>query len=76
MIAYIGPTIKGVVYKNQIFNYRPKDIINAAGEVSEYSKKLFININDVAVKRGELRRRGSELSVCYQKTLKAIRENI
>lgn len=74
MIVYIGPTIKGVVYHNQIFNYNPAGIMTKAAEVCESSRRLFVNIENIVQSRYDVRITGSVLNVAYKDTLKQIRK--
>ena len=60
-IVYIGPTIRGVVKKNQIFTYEPERIKKAAKKVSVYTGYLFVKMDDIVSKRDELRKTGTLL---------------
>lgn len=65
-IVYIGPTIRGVVRKNQIFTYEPERIMGAAKEVSVYTGYLFVRMDDIVPKRDELRKTGTLLNISYK----------
>ena len=65
-IVYIGPTIRGLVKKNQIFTYEPKEIIERAGKVSMYTGCLFVMMDDIVSKRNELRKKGTLLNIAYE----------
>lgn len=64
-IVYIGPTIRGLVKKNQIFTYEPKDIIEKSQKISMYAGYLFVGMNDIVSKRNELRKQGTLLNISY-----------
>ena len=66
-IVYIGPTIRGLVKKNQIFTYDPKEIKEKAEEVSKYTGYLFVGMDDIVSKRNELRTKGTLLNISYEK---------
>jgi len=72
-IMYIGPSITGLVRKNQIFLYDPKLIIAAAKEIYPGAGALFIPINKIVEKKYELAREGSALNVAYKKIEKIYR---
>lgn len=65
-IAYIGPTIRGLVKKNQIFTYEPKEIIEKAQKVSMYTGYLFVGMDDIVEKRNELKKQGTLLNISYE----------
>lgn len=65
-IAYIGPTIRGLVKKNQIFTYEPKAIMEKAKQVSAYTGYLFVRMDDIVEKRNELREQGTLLNISYK----------
>lgn len=65
-IMYIGPDVKGVVSKNQIFTYDPKDKKEQVKEKYEPAEKLFVDIDDLPQKRNELKRKGSYLELLYR----------
>lgn len=71
-IVYIGPTIRGLVKKNQIFTYEPKEIMEKAGEVSRYTGYLFVGMDDIVSKRNELRKQGTLLNISYKKVKKEV----
>ena len=67
---YLGPDIKGIVRKNQIFIFWPEDVIRRACEVNMLAKHLFVSMEDVVQSRNELRRQDSFLFLAYQKVKK------
>ncbi len=67
-IMYIGPDIKGVVRKNEIFTYMPKEVIALAGRIYGPSMELFVSMDNIVEKRREVNRPGSPLSLIYQIT--------
>lgn len=68
---YLGPDLKGIVRRNQIFTYHPEKVIGQACEVCGVAKRLFVPMDNIVSCRNELRRPGSFLSLSYQKTEKA-----
>lgn len=67
---YIGPDIRGVVARNQIFTYRPEAVIAKASVVEPLAKYLFVPMDDIVNKKRELDRRGSLLNKAYQNIMK------
>lgn len=70
-VMYLGPDLKGIVRHNQIFTYRPEDVIAQACEVCGLAKHLFVLMNNIVFYKDELRRKDSLMSLSYQKTEKA-----
>ena len=70
-VMYLGPDLKGIVRHNQIFTYHPKVVIEQACGVCGLAKDLFVAMDNIVSSKNELRRRGSFLSLTYQKTEKA-----
>lgn len=68
---YLGPDLKGIVRRNQIFTYQPKEVIEQASDVCELAKHLFVSMDNIVSKKNELRRQGSFLYLAYQKVEKA-----
>jgi hypothetical protein len=64
---YLGPDLKGIVRKNQIFTYRPDRVIEEACGVSPLARHLFVEMENIVEIRKELRRKGSFLNLAYQK---------
>ena len=68
---YLGPDLKGIVRRNQIFTYHPEEVIRRASEVCNLASHLFVSMDNIVSKKNELRRRGSFLDLAYQKIEKA-----
>lgn len=66
MTMYLGPVIKGVTRRNQIFNYDPAEVKAAAVEISPSAKYLFVDLEDIATKKIELNTPGSLLALAYE----------
>lgn len=66
-VMYIGPDIKGIVRKNQIFTFMPEDVINQACEINKLAKHLFVPMDNIVQKRKELFRQGTFLNLVYKK---------
>lgn len=66
MTMYLGPAIKGVTRRNQIFNYDPTEIKAAAEGISPSAKYLFVDLEDIATKKNELNTPGSLLALAYE----------
>ena len=70
-VMYLGPDLKGIVRRNQIFTYQPEEVIKQASEVCELARHLFVSMDNIVSKKNELRRLGSFLYLTYQKIEKA-----
>ncbi|MBQ6577473.1 MAG: hypothetical protein IJL91_06970 [Bacteroidales bacterium] len=66
MTMYLGPIIKGVTRKNQIFNYDPTEVKAKAIEICPAAKYLFVDLEDIATKKKELNTPGSLLALAYK----------
>lgn len=66
-IMYIGPDIPGIVEKNQVFTYDPKEKKKKASDIYPAAKKLFVGMDDIVEARNELRKNGSFLAIAYRK---------
>ena len=74
-IMYIGPDVKGVVSKNQLFTYDPKDKKEQVKEKYGPAEKFFVDVDDLAKKRNELKRKGSYLELLYRNLEKTLGGN-
>lgn len=72
MIVYVGPTLKGIVRKNQIFQYDPVSIKEKAVSRFPYTKYLFVNMSEIVEVKKRLSTVGSLENTCYKKTMKQI----
>lgn len=63
---YIGPDVKGVVSKNQIFTFDPEDKEKEVEKIYAPAVKFFVDIKDITAKRNELRKEGSYLELLYR----------
>lgn len=70
---YIGPDLKGIVRHNQIFTYKPDEVIEKACEQNKLTKHLFVQMENIVESKNELRRPGSFLSIAYEKVEKTRR---
>lgn len=70
---YIGPDLKGIVRHNQVFTYKPDEVIGKACEQNKLTKHLFIQMENIVESKNELRRPGSFLSIAYEKVEKTRR---
>lgn len=70
-VMYLGPDLKGIVRHNQIFTYRPEEVIGRACERCSMAGYLFVPMTDIVSQKSELRRQGSFLNLAYQKAEKA-----
>lgn len=71
-VMYIGPTIRGLVKKNQIFTDEPGEIMEKAEKVSVYTGYLFVRMDDIVSKKNELRKQGTLLNISYEKVKKEV----
>ncbi len=62
---YIGPGIKGVVRKNEIFAYVPETVIEQVAVVYEPARQLFVSMDNIVEKKKEMNRAGSPLNLIY-----------
>lgn len=65
-VIYLGPSIDGVVEKNKIFKYNPKDVIEKAKEVNPLAEHLFVSMDKIVEKKKELNKKGSLISMAYK----------
>lgn len=73
-VMYLGPDLKGIVRRNQIFTYRPDEVISRACERCRMAGHLFVSMDNIVQQKNELRRPGSFLNLSYQKTEQAEKE--
>lgn len=73
MIMYLGPIVKGVTRRNQVFNYYPQKIIDAVTAISPTAKYLFVDMEDIAAKKRELQTADSVMNQAYRKLAKAVK---
>ncbi len=71
-VMYIGPTMRGIVRRNQIYTYTPTEVIEKATEVSELAKYFFIGMDDIVSAKNELKRENSFLDIAYKKVTKEV----
>ena len=43
-VIYLGPDLKGIVRKNQVFRYEPKEVIESAKKVNTLAENLFVTL--------------------------------
>jgi hypothetical protein len=67
---YLGPDLKGIVRKNQIFTYHPDRVIEEACGVSPLARHLFVEMENIVEVKKELRREGSFYNLTYLKLQK------
>lgn len=65
-VMYIGPDVKSVVAKNQMFTYDPEKCKEKVAEIYKPAKELFVDVEELAEKRNELKREGSYLNLIYK----------
>lgn len=65
-IMYLGPNLKGIVRRNQVFAFNPEKVIEEACKVNPIAKHLFVNMDNIVTHKEELRRPGSFLNIAYQ----------
>lgn len=70
---YIGPNLKGIVRRNQIFTYKPEKIIEQTCEVNKLAGSMFIPMDKIVESKKELRSPGSFLNIAYEKIEKTSR---
>lgn len=72
MIMYIGPELNGITRANQIFNYDPVAVKEAAGKVEPLTRYLFVELDNIVSAKKELHTPGSLLFLAYERTIKTI----
>lgn len=71
-VMYIGPDIRGIVRKNQIFTYEPKEVIEKAAAINASARLFFVPMDEIVESKNELRRQGSFLNITYKNFEKTI----
>ncbi len=69
---YLGPEIRGVVRRNQMFLDTPSEVIEKAKEICEQAKYLFVKMDDILPAKKELKRENSFLDIAYKETYKEV----
>lgn len=71
---YLGPGIPGTVKKNQIFTYKPTEVIDKAKAIHPEAGILFIKMSDdtIAKHRREIQTQGTKLNQTFKEVKKAI----
>ena len=65
-VMYIGPDIKGIVKKNEIFTYFPMAVVEQVERIYSPARELFVSMDDIVSKRNERDRAGSALNLIYK----------
>ena len=73
-LIYTGPTIPGTVRGNTIFNNGLPEELQELSKREAAIKKLIVPLEELGKQRRELNRKGSAVSVCYQKVLSGTKE--
>lgn len=68
-MMYIGPTIKGVVVKNTIYNSGLPKALVEEGDKLPVIKSLIVPVSKVAEARKNLRNTNSAIGICYDQVL-------
>lgn len=74
MTMYLGPIVKGVTRRNQIFNYDPQRIIDTVTAIEPTAKYLFVDLEDISAKKQELMKPDSVMAQAYTKLEKALKK--
>jgi hypothetical protein len=64
---YIGPDLKGIAHRNQVYTYHPVEVIERACGVNPLARHLFVGMDNIVEAKKELRRPGSFLHITYKK---------
>lgn len=64
-IMYIGPDVKGVVKRNQIFTYDPKEIKEKVKGMYAPAVELFAKMEDAPEQRRLAYKEGTLLNITY-----------
>lgn len=73
-VIYLGPEIRGVVKRNQVFSYDAADVKAKAAQVSELTQYLFVAMDDVAAAKKELKTQGSLMEIAFKKVYQILQE--
>ena len=71
-VMYIGPPMRGIVRKNQMFTAYPTEVVERAKEVSKLSEHLFIGMDDIIEAKKELKRKDSFLNIAIKQVSKEV----
>lgn len=71
-VAYLGPSIRGVVRTNTVFNNGLPDALDAMVKEMPVLGALVVPVGELAVKRKELQDGTSAMGVCYRKAVSAL----
>lgn len=64
-IMYIGPDVKGVVKRNKIFTYDPKEIKEKVKGMYTPAVELFVKMEDAPEQRRLAHKEGTLLNITY-----------
>lgn len=64
-VMYIGPDIKGIVRKNDVYTYVPEAVIEQVAAVYDPARQLFIPMDNIVEEKKSLSRTGSALNLIY-----------
>lgn len=73
-IMYIGPDVKGVVKRNQIFTYDPKEVKERVKKMYEPAVELFIKMESAPVQRKAVCTEGTLLNITYNNFVRKLAE--
>lgn len=71
-IVYIGPFIHGLIRKNQVFAFYPKDTIAAAEKIHPIAKQLFVSMDDLPNAKRDLKTKGTLINTAYDILCKSL----
>ncbi len=73
-IMYIGPDVKGVVKRNQIFTYDPKEVKEKVKKMYEPAGGLFVKMEFAPVQRKSVCTEGTLLNITYNNFARKLAE--
>ena len=73
-IMYIGPDVKGIVKRNQIFTYDPKEVKERVKKMYEPAVELFVKMEFAPVQRKAVCTEGTLLNITYNNFVRKLAE--
>lgn len=64
-VMYIGPGIRGIVRKSEVFTYMPETVIEQVAAIYGPARQMFVSMDNIVEKKKEMNRGGSALNLIY-----------
>ena len=72
-VAYIGPSIQGVVSKNTVLNNGLTKVLEEKCKEIPAIRSMIVPVEKLAYARMDADIKGSNINICYEEVLKKIR---